>query len=79
MAGWPRFLPGSIKLRYRHLMLEVMRDMRQIRTFAPTEAMHRNTAWPPVCPVANHAQAVDTRAPTRLDGPELTLGPSLAH
>jgi hypothetical protein len=31
MAGWPKFLSGSIKLRHRHLMLEVMRDMRHVR------------------------------------------------
>jgi hypothetical protein len=27
----------------------------QMRTFAPSAAMHKNTVWPPVGPVANHA------------------------
>jgi hypothetical protein len=33
--GWlARFLSGSIKLRQRHIMLEVVRDMRQKSMFA---------------------------------------------
>jgi hypothetical protein len=43
MGRWPGSCREIIRRRHVHIMLELARDMRQIRTFAPRMAMYKYT------------------------------------